>query len=86
MLPMPWSLLSSVAPRLSLRRSPEEAFVPKQYFQGHLHSWGSGSQKQAERMGLAMMPCDPQPPWVSVAWGLGACLTLDLGQSLRMIA
>lgn len=39
MPPMPWSLLSSSAPRLSLRRSPEEAFVPKQYFQGHLHSW-----------------------------------------------
>lgn len=85
MPPTPWPLPSWPASPLSLRISPEEVFVPKQYFQGNLHSWGVGGQKGAEGTGLAVMPRDPQPLWVYGTRGLGACLTLDLGQSPRMI-
>lgn len=85
MPPTPWPLTSWPASPLSLRINPEEVFVPKQYFQGNLHSWGVGGRKGAGGTGLAMMPCDPQPLWVYGTWGLGACLTLDLVQSTRMI-
>lgn len=84
MPPTPWPLPSWPASPLSLKISPEEVFVPKQYFQGNLHSWGVGGQKGAEGTGLAVMPRDPQPLWVYGTRGLGACLTLDLGQSPRM--
>lgn len=75
----PAGLVLSLSPRIA----PEEVFVPKQYFQGNLHSWGVGGEKRG--VGSAMTPpCDPQTLWVYGTWDLGARLTLDLLLSPRM--
>lgn len=54
----PAGLLHFFSPRMS----PIEVFVPKQYFQGNLHSGGGW----VVRRGEALISCDPQPLWIFV--------------------